>query len=274
MILKRGGEGVFICKTAKELEEKARLIFERQIFGPQKALLEDFQTGSELSLFLLVSGGKASIFPLARDYKRLLDGGKGPNTGGMGAVAPVASPDGFLPLVKKSIAEPVLRGIQEMGEDYRGILYIGLMLGAKGPKVLEYNVRFGDPEAQALLPLLDGSWLEVFKSAAQGKSLQLKWRKGLSACCLVMARAPYPEKPAAPAPIKGFLFYKTPYSFFLQAGVGRNDQGQWVASGGRALNAVGLGASIAEARRRAYKQAKAASWPGLILRRDIGQDLE
>lgn len=267
-----GGKGVFVCETQKELEEKAGFIFEKKLFGSNgdKALLEDFQKGREISLFLLVNGSEYFLLPVARDYKRLYDGGKGPNTGGMGAIAPLSVPEDIMSNIKLSIIEPTVKGLKEKGYDYRGALYIGLMLCEDKAKVLEYNVRFGDPEAQALLPLLEGSWLEALYNIAQGKTVSLKWKQDKVYSCLVLSAKGYPENPHLGDSIKGFLFHKTPYSYFIHGGVAKGEKENWITAGGRVLNAIAEGGTFEEARERVYKQAERISWDGMHFRTDIG----
>ena len=150
------GKGVFICQNLKELKEKAKKLFEEKIFGPagEKALLEEFQNGHELSLFILTNGKESTALPLAQDYKKLKEKSRGPNTGGMGAVAPKIISPLLMEKIQNKIVQPTLLQIQKQNLFYRGVLYIGLMIVEDEPFVLEYNVRFGDPECQALLPLI------------------------------------------------------------------------------------------------------------------------
>ena len=267
-----GGKGVFICESQKDLEEKATLLFEKKFFGTagEKALLEDFQSGQEMSVFLLTNGVEYSLLPVARDYKRLRDGQKGPNTGGMGAIAPLSVSKGIMEAIKASVIVPTLNGLREMGDDYKGVLYIGLMVNPKGAKVLEYNIRFGDPEAQVLLPLLNESWLKIFHDIAQGKSVSLSWKKNRILTCLVMSASGYPEGPVKGDLIEGFLFHKTPYSYFLHGGISQDQEGRWTTAGGRVLNAIAKGSTLLEARERAYRQAERISWKGIHYRKDIG----
>lgn len=267
-----GGKGVFICRNKKELEEKAGLIFEKKLFANSgnKALLENFQKGREISIFLLINGSEYFLLPVVRDYKRLYDGQEGPNTGGMGAIAPIPLPQDIISNIKLSVIDPTVKGLKEKGYDYRGVLYIGLMLYEKEAAVLEYNVRFGDPEAQVLLPLLKGSWLEVFYNIAKGRKVSLSWKKDRVYSCLVLSAKGYPEKPSLGDSIEGFLFHKTVYSYFIHGGVTQDRDGNWVTAGGRVLNAVAEGQTFRQARERVYKQAERMSWKGMHFRKDIG----
>ena len=266
-----GGKGVFICQTKKELEDRAKQLFEDKILGQagETALLEEFQEGVEVSVFILTNGEDYRILPLAQDYKRLGEKNTGPNTGGMGATAPLHLPEKLMTEIENSIIRPTIQGLKKNQYEYRGVLYVGLMVGSRGPRVLEYNVRFGDPEAQVLLPLLDGSWLEVFNQVSQGKLPSLKW-KNIHSACVVLTADGYPENPRKGDVIEGFIYHKTPHSYFLHGGVGPNDKGQWVVSGGRVLNAVALGETSEQALKRAYDQMEKISWEGLHYRKDIG----
>ena len=269
-----GGKGVFVCQTKKELEDRAKQLFEDKILGQagETALLEEFQEGVEVSVFILTNGEDYRILPLAQDYKRLGEKNTGPNTGGMGAAAPLSLPEKLMTEIENSIIQPTVQGLKKNQYEYHGVLYVGLMVGSKGPRVLEYNVRFGDPEAQVLLPLLDGSWLEVFHQVSQGKLPSLKW-KNIHSACVVLTAAGYPENPRKGDVIKGFIYHKTPHSYFLHGGVGSNEKGQWVVNGGRVLNAVALGDTSEQALKRAYDQMEKISWEGLHYRKDIGSSV-
>ncbi|MCY4512680.1 MAG: phosphoribosylamine--glycine ligase [Bdellovibrionales bacterium] len=266
-----GGKGVFVCQTVKELEDKAKSLFEDKILGSagEVALLEEFQKGVEVSVFILTNGEDYCILPMAQDYKRLGEKNTGPNTGGMGATAPLSLPEKLMEDIENSIIKPSVQGLKKNHYGYCGVLYIGLMVGQKGPRVLEYNVRFGDPEAQVLLPLLDGSWCEVFYQVSQGKLPSLNW-KNIHSACVVLAAGGYPGNPLKGEIIKGFIYHKTPHSYFLHAGVGQNEEGQWIVNGGRVLNSVAVGQTAEQALKRAYEQMAKISWEGLHYRKDIG----
>ena len=265
-----GGKGVFICQEKEELTTRARQIFEDKIFGEAgaKGFLEEFQEGKEMSVFVLTNGEDYTLLPVAQDYKRLNEGQKGPNTGGMGAVAPLLVPDKLMQNIKNQIIHPTIQGLKESNYQYRGILYIGLMVNQEEPKVLEYNVRFGDPEAQVLLPLLDGSWKNIFYEVAQGKLPPLKWKNIYSACVVLTAKG-YPENPVKGTSIHKFPYKERPDQYFLHAGVEREKE-QWTVNGGRVLNSVALGANLQEALKKAYEQAQTVFWDGMHYRKDIG----
>lgn len=266
------GKGVFLCPTLPELRAAAEALFEQKSLGMAgaRAVLEQYQEGYELSYLILTNGAEFEALPLAQDHKRLGDGDVGPNTGGMGVVGPMLIDSALREKIDSLIVRPSVRHLQGSGLLYRGVLYIGVMVTPNGPTVLEYNVRFGDPEAQVILPLLDGDWGYVFSRLALGEMVPLKW-KTLQMACVVLAASGYPEAPVKDVPIEGDLGFQGPSSYFLHAGTAKNASGQWVTHGGRVLNAVGMGSSRAEALREAYAQAKHATWRGQQMRKDIGR---
>ena len=267
-----GGKGVFLCSSRSELEEKSQFLFEKKSLGPagEKALLEDFQSGQEISVFVITNGESYSLLPVAQDYKRLYDKQEGPNTGGMGAVAPVSISLDLMKSIENLIVKPTLKGLRELKTTYRGVLYLGLMVHKNLPKVLEYNVRFGDPEAQVLLPLLEGSWLDVFYKVACGDLPDLKWKK-LHSACVVLCAENYPEGPIKESPIDGFIYHKKAHSWFIHGSLARRND-QWFTKGGRVLNAVAVGDSKEEAVQSAYQHIEKISWSGLHYRKDIGSN--
>ena len=269
------GKGVFICHNKEDLEQKAHNLFEKKIFGPagEKALIERFQTGWEMSVFVLLSHPPSSSFhilPFAKDYKKLKTQNQGPNTGGMGAFAPHFISSHLETKIKNKVILPTIKAITKHNFFYRGVLYIGLMiLDNNEPQVLEYNVRFGDPETQVLMPLLEGDWGQVFFLVAQGKQPHLQWKKNHFATCVVLAGEGYPEKPSPSLPIQGDMEWESTHSYFLPAGAEKTKKG-WFTKGGRVVNAIGLGTTKEEACQRAYEQASRIKWPGLQKRSDIG----
>jgi len=265
------GKGVFLCATMAELQTAAESLFELKSLGAagQRAVLEQFQAGYELSYLILTDGRAAETLPLTQDHKRLNDGDEGPNTGGMGVVGPVAIDPSLRARIESDIVQPTLRHLQGSGLLYRGVLYIGVMVTEHGPTVLEFNVRFGDPEAQVILPQLNGDWGYVFSRLAKGELVPLSW-KSTSVACVVMASPGYPDSPEKGVPIMGDLGQNSPSSYFLHAGTKRGDHGQWVTYGGRVLNAIGLGGNMQEALTSAYNLARSVSWRGIQMRSDIG----
>ena len=265
------GKGVFICHNKEELEQSALMLFEKKIFGKagEKALLEKFQKGSELSVFVLTNGDNYKLLPFARDYKKLKENKQGPNTGGMGAFAPYIISTDLQKNIEEKIIQPSIEGIKTNNLFYRGVLYIGLMIVNKNPFVLEYNVRFGDPETQVLLPLLEGDWVEVFLSVAEGKLPSLKWKQKTFATCVVLAGEGYPFQPIKGTSIQGDMDFESTHSYFLHAGTKKTNTG-WLTDGGRVLNSVGLGKTKEESVQRAYEQATYIYWSGMQIRSDIG----
>ncbi len=265
------GKGVFICKDLVELKLEAENLFVKKTLGAagEKALLEEFQPGAELSFLVLTNGHDFRALPLAQDHKRLKNKDQGPNTGGMGVVAPLQISEELRTVIEEQLVRPSIQQIERKGLMYRGLLYVGVIFSESGPKVLEYNVRFGDPEAQALLPLLNGDWGQTLLEIAKGNLPTVKWNSLFSACVVLAAKG-YPDKPEKGSEISGDLFFQTASSYFLHAGTSRGTDQKWTVSGGRVLNAIGLGSSSDEAVRNAYAQAEKASWDGLQKRTDIG----
>jgi phosphoribosylamine--glycine ligase len=269
------GKGVFICKTLPELESAARDLFEARVLGEagNRALLEEFQAGYEISYLVLTNGEGHETLVLAQDHKRLHDGDEGPNTGGMGVVAPVAIDDELRERIEVEVIRPSIAHLKKRGLLYRGVLYAGLMITPKGPNTIEFNARFGDPEAQVILPLLDGDWGTVLKDLAEGRMQSLKWKKA-SAACIVLAAEGYPDDPVKGSPIDGLTRSADGNdAYVLHAGAKLDSKQIWVTSGGRVLNAVGFGATLKEALAAAYRVASGIKWKGQQVRKDIGAKL-
>lgn len=264
------GKGVFICHNKKQLLQSAELLFKQKIFGKsgQVALLEEFKKGVELSVFVLTNGEDYKILPFAKDYKKLNNKDEGPNTGGMGAFAPHVISSKLKQTIEHTIVKPSIAELKKQKLFYRGILYIGLMMVNDTPFVLEYNVRFGDPETQVLLPLLDGDWLDVFLSVAKGNIPSVKW-KNTFASCVVLAAQDYPLNPIKGTVITGDIHYKSSDSYFLHAGTKKTNT-HWVTNGGRVLNSIGISTTKKQSLNKAYEQAKHVNWTGLKMRNDIG----
>ncbi|GLV47466.1 phosphoribosylamine--glycine ligase [Thermus sp. LT1-2-5] len=239
--------------------------------GPEggEVVMEEYLEGEEATVLALTDG--ETILPLipSQDHKRLLDGDQGPMTGGMGAVAPYPMDAATLKRVEEEILKPLVRGLRAEGVVYRGVVYAGLMLTREGPKVLEFNARFGDPEAQAVLPLLESDLVELALKVAEGRlgGTALAWREG-AAACVVLAAPGYPEAPKkgiplhVPEPPEGVLVF--------HAGT-RWEGGRLLAAGGRVLNVVGLGKDLEEALGRAYAFIPQVGFPGAVFRKDIGR---
>lgn len=269
------GKGVCICNTKEELLTQADSYFNKKIFGVagQTALLEQHLEGYELSCLVLTNGKRFQILPFIQDHKRLGEEDTGPNTGGMGTAGPVHISSELKEAIAQQIIIPTLEGIQnEKNFEYHGVLFIGLMITPQGPQVIEYNVRFGDPEIQCILPLLNGNWAEVFQSIAHGDCPTLKW-KPLYSACIVLAAEGYPSAPKKGVCIEGDINYETPSSYFLFAGVKKDEDHKFYTDGGRVINAIGIGDSLEEALKNAYNQSKAITWPQIQFRKDIGRKL-
>lgn len=265
------GKGVYICNTLEELEDAAKDMFERKILGEagSRALLEKFNKGFELSYFILTNGREYRALPLAQDHKKIFEGETGPNTGGMGTIAPIPINATDHEAILKKVVEPTVEHLRKTGLEYRGVLFIGLMMTSDGPSVLEFNTRFGDPEAQVLLPLLDGDWGKVFHSVAKGQMTELKW-KNIYAACVVLAAEGYPQNAVKGTVISGDLAGQTSSSYVLHAGTKKNGS-QWTVNGGRVLSVVGIGSTLREAIKKSYELAETIDWPGKQMRGDIGK---
>ena len=273
------GKGALVCLEAQDVQDALAACFERREFGAAGDLvvIEEFLEGEELSMIALTDG--RTLVPLlpSQDHKRALDGDRGPNTGGMGAYAPVPLLDDALrERVLDEIFRPLLDGLAERGMTYTGCLYAGLMLTRRGPKVLEWNARFGDPETQAILPLLESDLLELLMATEPGRGLERlgsAWRAG--ACMTVVAAAegypgPYDTGAAIELPVElGPSAFDREGVVVFHAGTGRQD-GRLVTAGGRVLDVTALGADLEEARERAYRALDRIHAPTLRWRNDIG----
>jgi phosphoribosylamine--glycine ligase len=268
-----GGKGVVICETRAEAEATARSMLTEGALGSagHTILIEEFLSGLEVSLLALTDG--ETVIPLlpACDYKRVNDGDAGPNTGGMGAYAPPGAVDAAL--VERALREvltPAVRGMARAGIEYRGVLYAGLMLTADGPKTLEFNCRFGDPETQVILPMLDGDLLALFEATARGELANFPALDWFSGACVgvVLASGGYPGPHTTGHPIHG-LDQLPEGGVVFQAGTLQRNEAV-VTAGGRVLTCVGRGVDLATARELAYATADAISFDGLHRRADIG----
>jgi phosphoribosylamine--glycine ligase len=234
-------------------------------------VVEEFLEGEEASFFFLCDGKTALPFGTAQDHKRVGDGDTGPNTGGMGAYspAPVLTP-ALEARVIREIVEPTMRGMAEAGTPFAGVLYAGLMLTKDGPKLIEYNVRFGDPECQVLMLRLEDDLLPLLLAAAEGRlaGLAPRWRDE-AALTVVMAAKGYPGTPEKGSVIAG-VEDAAGDALIFHAGTARDASGQLVAAGGRVLNVTATGRTVSEAQARAYAAIDRIDWPGGFCRRDIG----
>lgn len=268
------GKGVTVAPDRDTAERAVRDAMLERRFGDAGAriVIEEYLQGEEASFFAICDGHRALPLPSAQDHKRALDGDRGPNTGGMGAFAPSPLVDRDTQArIMREIVEPVVKGLREDGAEYRGVLYAGLMLTASGPKVVEFNVRFGDPEAQVVLPMLDGEIAPVLAAAAAGHldGMACRVRPDVHVG-VVLASAGYPEHYETGKPIAGIDdAARLPDVLVFHAGTSRRD-GRVVTSGGRVLTVVGRGATYADAIGRAYDGVSRISFDGMHYRRDIG----
>jgi phosphoribosylamine---glycine ligase len=259
------GKGVFVCPDQASLDEALRSVAR---LG-QPLLIEELLEGEEVSLFALADGSSAVGLAPARDYKRIGDGNTGPNTGGMGAYSPVAgiSASDAEELIEM-VHRPVLSELAARGRPFVGLLYAGLMLTEAGPKVLEFNCRFGDPETQAILPRIDGDLLEALEAAAGGDLGGTTIRTtDDAAVTVVLASRDYPERGDSGTPVEG-ADNATAHALVFHAGTAVHG-GRLVTNGGRVLNVTGLGPTLDAARETAYAACASISFDGMQYRRDI-----
>ncbi len=270
------GKGAVVCDDADEAVRATRAMLDEHAFGGagHEIVVEDRLSGEEVSVFALADGEDAVPMIPAQDHKRVGVGDTGPNTGGMGAYAPVSGlPEDFLRTVRKEILRPVLEAMKDDGRPFRGLLYAGLMLTEDGPSVIEFNARFGDPETQALLPLLKTSLVEPFLAVARGErlgDLELEWEAG-AALTTVVASAGYPGSYEKGKPIAIPDWVRdAPDLEVFHAGTKREKDGTLVTSGGRVLAVTARAATMAEAARRSREGAAAIHFDGAFFRDDIG----
>ena len=263
------GKGVVVPETFEEARVAVLSFLGGQQFG-STVLIEERLFGIEVSVFAFIDGETVSAEIAACDYKRVGDGDTGPNTGGMGSYSPPEfwEPD-LAARVRREILEPTARAMVAEGCPYRGILYAGLMVTSDGPKVIEFNSRFGDPEAQVILPRLTGDLADICLATAEGRlsDVEVAWG-GTPHVCVVMASSGYPERYETGFPVSGI---EQPESagYVFHAGTGAGPSGDIVTAGGRVLSAVGPGQTMGEARERAYELASRISFEGAHFRTDI-----
>ncbi|MDQ6727896.1 MAG: phosphoribosylamine--glycine ligase [Actinomycetota bacterium] len=269
------GKGVLVTGSLDEAVDDVRAKLSGDAFGDagRRVVIEEFLDGPELSLLCVCDGRRAVPLAPAQDFKRLSDGDVGPNTGGMGAYSPVpvAGPDVVAEVMERAVA-PTLAALSARGVDYRGVLYAGIMLTAAGPKVLEYNVRFGDPEAQAVLPRFTGDLAALLAEAAAGEILSTPTFDRRAAVTVVLAAEGYPRSPRTGDVIEGLDKADACDDVTVfRAGVAADGRGRPVTAGGRVLAVTGLGADLAAARDSAYAAVSHISWEGMQYRSDIAR---
>ena len=263
------GKGVTVATSIGEAEVALRASLEKNRFGEagSTVLIEEFLDGEEMTLLSFVSGPDYLTMVPSQDHKPVFDGDQGPNTGGMGAYSPVPHLEKWLPEIEKTIIEPMVKGLQQEDIDFQGILYTGLMITEDGPKVVEFNVRFGDPEAQVILPRLQNDLLEILEASTEGNlsAVKLTWKQ--DACvCVIAASGGYPGQYKTGFPISGLNAAVDEMVFHAGTKiVGTN----LVTNGGRVLNVSSLGESLAQARSRAYERLQNIHFEDLHYRTDI-----
>jgi len=267
------GKGVIVTDSTAEAEAAVRDMLADGKFGQagRQILVEERLAGEETSLLVIVSGRDYLVLPTSQDHKRIGDGDTGPNTGGMGTYSPaeIVTPE-LLDRIEREIVRPSVDAIADEGIDFRGVLFIGIMLTEQGPSVLEYNTRFGDPETQVVLPRLENDLLELLWAAANGQlaGQHLKVRPEHALCVVIAARG-YPGSYPKDEPIR--LPDPLPEGVtIIHAGTATDAAGQLVSHGGRVLGVTALGATLTEAASRAYATCDAIQWASKYFRRDIG----
>ncbi len=270
------GKGVAIARTHAEAEKILSEFMIAKKFGEasRRVVVEEFLDGREFSLFVASDGVSWKLLGTAQDYKRLLDGDQGPNTGGMGSISPVPwLTESMLAETIRKIVAPTFAALRQENLGYEGILYFGLIWTERGPYVLEYNVRFGDPETQVLVPRFDFDLLELYRAITERRLEDFETKlKPISAVCVVLASGGYPEHYEKGFPIEGLNTITEPDVIVFHAGTAFKES-RVITAGGRVLNVVGLGASVHEARARAYAALQKIRFAGMHSRTDIAAQL-
>ena len=265
------GKGVTVAQSLDEAEGALTAAMQHKVFGAAgtRVIVEEFMIGEEMTVLAFSDGHTVKPMIPSQDHKPVFDGDRGPNTGGMGAYAPVPHLQRYLPEIQSRILEPMVAALQDEGIVYQGVLYAGLMITTEGPKVVEFNVRFGDPEAQAVLPLLQTDLIEIIDAILDQRldTLDLQWSQNAS-LCVVAAAEGYPGPPVKGTPIG---LPETPGDSLqiFDAGTAEYD-GQLVANGGRVLGITAWADDLSDAREQAYACLEQVRFPGMHFRQDIG----
>lgn len=268
------GKGVIIAKNIKEASRAIEDIMHKRIFGDagSQIIIESFLRGMEVSVMAITDGN--TILPLlsSQDYKQAFDGDRGPNTGGMGAYCPTSfTPPEIMEQINEHILVPAVKGLEQEGFPYRGVLYAGLMITGDGPKVLEFNCRFGDPETQVVLPLLKNDLADIFMATATQKLSsvgKLAWNNS-TAVCVIMASKGYPGKYTTGVQIGGLQSSNDNNCYIFHAGTSQKGN-RWITTGGRVLGVMGMDKNLKLALNRAYRMVNKIKFEGAMYRRDIG----
>ncbi|MBA3806619.1 MAG: phosphoribosylamine--glycine ligase, partial [Acidobacteria bacterium] len=274
------GKGVVVAHTRAEALDAINDLMTGAIVGTEAArrvVIEEALNGREASLLLFSDGRDYALMPAARDHKRVGEHDTGPNTGGMGAITDSSVLDeAKLKRVVSEMVEPTLAGARAEGFPFRGVLFLGLMLTADGPRLLEYNVRFGDPEAQTILVRLQTDLVDIFEAVAHGRlsEVPIQWT-GESSACVVLAARGYPSHPETGARIEGLERARAHQGVeIFHAGTSRSAGGEWLTAGGRVLNVTATAATLDESLARCYSAVGEIHWDGMHYRRDIGKFAE
>lgn len=273
------GKGVLICSNLEEAKEGVRTLMLDKQFGSagDEIVIEEFMTGREVSVLSFVDGKTIKIMTSAQDHKRAKDGDQGLNTGGMGTFSPspfyTSEVDAFC---REKIYQPTVDAMRAEGREFKGIIFFGLMLTEDGPKVLEYNARFGDPETQVVLPRMKNDLADLFEACIDGTLDQVELEfEDNAAVCVVLASDGYPEHYEKGYPISGLERFKDADGYFVfHAGTKLNDQGQIVTNGGRVLGVIATGGNLKEARANAYKATEWVEFGNKYMRNDIGHAID
>ena len=273
------GKGVLICNTLEEAKDGVRTIMEDKQFGDagNRLVIEEFMTGREVSVLSFVDGKTIKIMTSAQDHKRAKDGDQGLNTGGMGTFSPspfyTAEVDAFC---KEHIYQKTVDAMRAEGREFKGIIFFGLMLTADGPKVLEYNARFGDPETQVVLPRMKNDIVDLFEACIDGTLDQVDLQfEDNAAVCVVLASDGYPEHYEKGFPIHGLEHFKDADGYYVfHAGSKFDADGQIVTNGGRVLGVTATGKTLKEARTNAYKATEFITFDNKYMRHDIGKAID
>ena len=274
------GKGVLICQTLEEAKEGVKTLMMDKKFGSagDEIVIEEFMTGREVSVLSFVDGNIVKIMSSAQDHKRAKDGDQGLNTGGMGNFSPspfyTKEVDEFC---KKYIYQPTVDAMKAEGRPFKGVIFFGLMLTPDGPKVLEYNARFGDPEAQVVLPRLENDIVDVFEACIDGTldQVDLKFDNDRATVCVILASDGYPVEYKKGFPIEGLEKFKGKDDYYVfHSGTKFNENGQIVTNGGRVLGVTATGKDLKEARKKAYEATEWISFENKYMRHDIGKAID
>ena len=274
------GKGVLICQTLEEAKEGVKTLMMDKKFGSagDEIVIEEFMTGREVSVLSFVDGNIVKIMSSAQDHKRAKDGDQGLNTGGMGNFSPspfyTREVDEFC---KKYIYQPTVDAMKAEGRPFKGVIFFGLMLTPDGPKVLEYNARFGDPEAQVVLPRLENDIVDVFEACIDGTldQVDLKFDNDRATVCVILASDGYPVEYKKGFPIEGLEKFKGKDDYYVfHSGTKFNENGQIVTNGGRVLGVTATGKDLKEARKKAYEATEWISFENKYMRHDIGKAID